>query len=205
MPQARTAVQLTITVILSLKGKLIVADAAVSPLTAWESFYIIVGSSAAALTGLQFVVVTLIAGSRSPRSGAAIGAFGTPTVVHFCLALLIAAIVSAPWQTLGNAAIPLALTGLGGLGYVFIVLRRARRQTDYKPVLEDWLWHIIFPVLAYAALVIAAMVLPDNPLHALFITGAAALLLLFIGIHNAWDTVTYLVTTAFPPEHDERD
>lgn len=198
-------VQLTITVILSWKGKLIVADAAVSPLTAWENFYVIVGSSAAALTGLQFVVITLIAGTRSRRSGAAIGAFGTPTIVHFCLALLIAAIVSAPWQSLGNAAIPLGLTGLGGLGYIFIVLRRARRQTDYKPVLEDWLWHTIFPFLAYAALVITAMVLPDNPLPALFITGAAALLLLFIGIHNAWDTVTYVVTYGIAPESDERD
>ncbi|MGZ3715431.1 MAG: hypothetical protein ACXVA4_08430 [Ktedonobacterales bacterium] len=180
-------------------------DTAVSPLTAWENFYVIVGSSAAALTGLQFVVITLIAGTRSRRSSGAIGAFGTPTVVHFCLALLIAAIVSAPWQTLANAAIPLGLTGLGGLGYVFIVLRRARRQTDYKPVLEDWLWHIIFPLVAYAALVIAALVLPDNPLPALFITGAAALLLLFSGIHNAWDTVTYLVTDGIPPENEGRD
>lgn len=178
--------------------------AAVSPLTAWENFYVIVGSSAAALTGLQFVVITLIAGSRSPGQSGAIGAFGTPTVVHFCLALLIAAVVSAPWQTLSNAAVPLGLTGLGGLGYVVIVLRRARRQTEYKPVLEDWLWHIIFPILAYAALVIAAVVLPDNPLPALFITGAVALLLLFVGIHNAWDTVTYLVTDGVPPESGER-
>src|SRR4051812_768692 len=30
-------------------------------LAAWESFYVIVGSSAAALTGLQFVVIALIA------------------------------------------------------------------------------------------------------------------------------------------------
>jgi hypothetical protein len=27
---------------------------------------------------------------------------------------------------------------------------------------------------------------------ALFVIGATALLLLFIGIHNAWDTVTYV-------------
>ena len=30
------------------------------PLQGWESFYVIVGTSAGALTGLQFVVLTLI-------------------------------------------------------------------------------------------------------------------------------------------------
>src|SRR5207247_3359319 len=38
-------------------------QAVASPLQAWESFYVIVGSSAGALTGLQFVVMTLIAGA----------------------------------------------------------------------------------------------------------------------------------------------
>ena len=42
--------------------------AAVSPFAAWENFYVIVGSSAAALTGLQFVVVTLGAEARSMRA-----------------------------------------------------------------------------------------------------------------------------------------
>ncbi len=165
-------------------------------LTAWNNFYVIVGSSAAALTGLMFVVITLIAGTRRQRSGEAIGAYSTPTVVHFCVALLVAAILSAPWPTLGNAGTLLGLTGLGGVAYVVIVLRRVRRQTAYQPVLEDWLWHTIFPLLAYAAIVIAALVLVDNPSPALFITGGATILLVFIGIHNAWDTVTYLVERA---------
>lgn len=170
--------------------------AAASPLLDWENFYVIVGSSAAALTGLMFVVITLIAGTRQQRSSEAIGAYSTPTVVHFCVALLVAAIVSAPWPALGNAGILLGLTGIGGVAYVAIVLRRVRRQTAYRPVLEDWLWHTIFPLLAYAAIVIAALVLVDNPSPALFIIGGSTILLVFIGIHNAWDTVTYLVERA---------
>ncbi len=39
-------------------------EAGTLPLRAWETFYVIVGSSAAALTGLQFVVIALIAESR---------------------------------------------------------------------------------------------------------------------------------------------
>ena len=76
---------------------------AVSPLTAWENFYVIVGSSGAALTGLQFVVVALVAESRAQSSHREIAAFGTPTVIHFCAVLLISAILSAPWHALSNA------------------------------------------------------------------------------------------------------
>jgi len=37
------------------------ADATLSTLAHWANFYVIVGSSAGALTGLQFVVMTLVA------------------------------------------------------------------------------------------------------------------------------------------------
>ena len=82
-----------------------------------------------------------------------------------------------------------------------IVLRRARRQTDYQPVLEDWLWHTVFPLISYTALVVAAIGLLGNPAPALFVIAAVALLLLFIGIHNAWDTVTYVAVGFSEPEN----
>jgi hypothetical protein len=174
-------------------------------LTTWQNFYVIIGSSAAALTGLMFVVITLIAGARVRGSSGTIGAFSTPTVVHFCAALLVAAILSAPWQALWNAGLLLGLCGLGGVTYVVIVIRRARRQTDYTPVLEDWLWHAVFPLVSYIALVLAAILLPGNPVPALFVIAAATVLLLFIGIHNAWDTVTYLAVEYSQPENKSQD
>jgi hypothetical protein len=180
-------------------------EAAVSPLASWQNFYVIVGSAAAALTGLMFVVITLIAGTRLRRSTEAVGAFGTPTVVHFCIALLIAAILSAPWQALWNAGLLLGLCGLGGVMYIVIVIRRARRQNDYQPVLEDWLWHSIFPFISYTALVIAAIVLPSNPVPALFGVAAVTILLLFTGIHNAWDTVIFVVVEFSQQEDKSQD
>src|SRR5262245_38998679 len=72
-------------------------DRLMAPFAEWESFYVIVGSSAAALTGLQFVVLTLIADSAVGASAAEVAAFGTPTVVHFSAVLLMSAILSAPW------------------------------------------------------------------------------------------------------------
>lgn len=176
-------------------------------LSTWQNFYVIIGSAAATLTGLMFVVITLVAGVRVRGSAAdgAIGAFSTPNVVHFCLALLVAAILSAPWQALWTAGLMLGLTGLGGMGYVVIVLRRARRQTDYQPVLEDWLWHTAFPLVSYIAFVVAAIVLSGYPAPALFVIAAATMLLLFIGIHNAWDNVTYLATERFQSENKSGD
>ena len=190
------------------KGGSIVQEAAVSPLAAWQNFYVIIGTSAASLTGLMFVVITLIAGIQQGRSSGSIAAFGSPTVVHFCVALLVAAILSAPWQVLWNAGLLLGLCGLGGMTYFVIVVRRvrgARHQTDYQPVLEDWLWYTVFPLVSSTALLVAAIVLPGNPAPALFVIGAGTVLLLFTGIHNAWDTVTYLAIERSQPEDKSQD
>jgi hypothetical protein len=163
-----------------------------SPLIAWENFYVIVGSSAAALTGLQFVVIALVAESRKKSTISEIDAFGTPTVVHFSAVLLISAILSAPWPTLHGAAVSLGICGLAGVVYSVLVVRRARRQTGYQPVFEDWLFHAILPFVAYGALVATAATVASRPEGSLFWIGGVALLLLFIGIHNSWDTVTYI-------------
>ena len=166
-----------------------------APLSAWESFYVIVGSSAAALTGLQFVVIALIAEVRPRSDGSELSAWGTPTVVHFCVALLTSATLSAPWRTFTGVDVALALTGLGGVSYVIVVLRRARRTTGYKPVLEDWIWHTVLPFVAYLAIVIGAFAMRSFTESALFSVAGGTLLLVFIGIHNAWDTVTFITTT----------
>jgi len=164
-----------------------------SPLRAWESFYVIVGSSAAALTGLQFVVMALVADTRPSSTGLEIAAFGTPTVVHFCVVLMVSAILSAPWPALSGTAVAIGLSGLAGLAYAAIVVRRARRQMAYEPVLEDWIWHAVLPLIAYVTVLAAAFLLPHHSTESLFAVAGSALLLLFIGIHNAWDTVTFVV------------
>jgi hypothetical protein len=163
-------------------------------LEGWENFYVIVGSSAGALIGLQFVVITLIAGRPVGRGEAQAGAaFSTPSVVHFGVVLLLSAVVSAPWDGIGAVALLWGVVGLSGIAYVAVVARRMRRQTVYRPVFEDWLFHALLPLAAYATLAVSALAARSYARPALFVVGAAALLLLFIGIHNAWDTVMHLV------------
>jgi len=163
-------------------------------LSEWQNFYVIVGSSAGALIGLQFVVLTLIA-SRPVGAGTAQAghAFATPTIVHFGAVLLLAGMLSAPWQVITPAAVLWGLLGFSGIVYAAVVVRRMRRQAAYRPVFEDWLFHVLLPLAAYVTLAVTAFAAHWYLREALFGIGAAALLLLFVGIHNAWDGVTYHV------------
>ena len=159
----------------------------------WDSFYVIVGSSAGALIGLQFVVITLIADRPSLRAPEAGAAFATPNIVHFSAALLLSALLRAPWQTITLVAALWGLVGFSGVAYVIVVARRMRRQGAYRPEFEDWSFHVVLPLAAYTILALSAFAARSHTREALFGVGAAALLLLFIGIHNAWDSAAYHV------------
>jgi hypothetical protein len=164
-----------------------------SELAAWDSFYVIVGSAAGGLIGLQFVVLTLIAQRPPLRAAEAGAAFATPTIVHFATVLLLSAALRAPWHAITSIAVVWGLVGLLGVVYAGVVARRLSRQTAYRPGLEDWAFHVALPLASYVTLAISALAAPFNTHDALFATGAAALLLLFIGIHNAWDAIVYHV------------
>src|SRR4051812_44862566 len=140
----------------------------------------------------MFVAISLITGFREQRSGREVAAFATPTVVHFAVVLVISAVLSAPWHVPTYAAVLLGLAGVGGVFYAARVIRHQRLQTGYTPDLEDRIWYAALPIVAYVALVVAAILLPSSPELALFGIGAITLLLLCVGIHNAWDSVTYI-------------
>ena len=162
----------------------------------WQSFYVIVGSAGAALIGIQFVVVTLVASMRRRPPMESFSAFGTPTVVHLSGALLVSAVMSAPWPSLVAASVALGACGFAGLVYSAIVIRRTHRQTYYVPVWQDWLWYSACPGSAYGALALGAWFLRTRTHIALFAIAAAALGLLLLAIRNAWDSVTHLVVVS---------
>ena len=174
--------------------------------TPWANFYVITGSSAAALTGLMFVVVTLVAGGRSQTSREGFSVFSTPTVVHFCAAFLVSTVMSAPWRSLAQPAIILAIAGGIGVVYSIRVLYRIRKtQVDYNPDIEDWTWYIVLPALAYLTVAVSAFYILSQATNALFALAGATLLIIFIGIHNAWDVVTYLAIVRLPGERQRDD
>ncbi len=171
-------------------------------LSSWSTFYVMLGSSAAALTGLMFVVITLI--NRRPdvsrdQTGIATSTFSTPTVLHFCAVLLLAATISAPWRSLTAPGVVIAIAGLYGVLHVVRVIWRARRLTAYVPDLEDVVWYEILPLVGYLAILSGAVALFFVPIDGLFVLAGGAVLLTFVGIRNSWDAVTWLAIHGGPP------
>ena len=100
-----------------------------APLSSWENFYVIVGSSAGALTGLMFVVITIVAGNVARSGGGGeLAAYGTPNVVHFCAVLFLSAMLGAPWESLHVVGVLLVLAGVSGVTYATIIARRVIRR-----------------------------------------------------------------------------
>jgi hypothetical protein len=164
-----------------------------SEIAEWDSFYVIVGSAAGALIGLQFVVLTLIAERPPLRVAAAGAAFSTPTIVHFGVVLLMSALLRAPWHMITLPAILWGIVGFSGAVYEVSVARRIRGQPVYRPEFEDWLFHVALPFAAYVILAVSSFAALSHIREVSFAVGAAALVLLFVGIHNAWDSIAYHV------------
>jgi hypothetical protein len=169
-----------------------------SVLGEWDSFYIIVGPAAGALIGLQFVVMTLMADRPSPVVVEAGRVFATPTVVHFGACLMIAAMVRVPWPEPILATSACGAAGVAGLAYMCLLVLRMRRQNAYRMDSEDRIFHVILPFTAYAVLVASAVLAVSHLEAALFGVALASLILLFDGIHNAWDAVAFQVYVLGP-------
>jgi hypothetical protein len=160
----------------------------------WQNFYMIMGTAAATLTGLMFVSTTLLAGLNThvETANAGISAFNTPTVVQFCAVLLLAGIFSAPWQSFSIISLLIGLLSLGMVFYQIVIMRRMWQMPHYQSTLEDWVWYMVLPLLANITLLAVAILLRNRAALALYLVGSAMLMLLLIGIRNAWDNVTFL-------------
>src|SRR5262245_25664823 len=140
-------------------------------MTEWESFYVILGSAGAALTGLMFVAVALLADDSIEvrASELQLNAFATPTVVHFSAVVVQSLLLTAPWPTLSAARYAVAAYAMAGVIYMLVVIRRATTQTLYEMVLEDWVFYVALPLVAYLMALTAAGALLRYPTVSLFV------------------------------------
>jgi len=167
-------------------------DRIVPILQEWQTFYVIAGSAAAALTGLMFVVIALRPGGDPQEQEGGVRAFASPIVFHFCGVLLLASLLTVPRLSAPALAAWLGGAGAAGLAYTAWVAVQARQQRHYAPVASDWLWHVVMPAAAYAGLAAAGVVALRSPEGALDLVAGAVLALLFTGIHNAWDSAVWI-------------
>jgi hypothetical protein len=174
-----------------------------SPLEGWDNFYVILGSAAAALLGITFVVIALISERRANPAGLA--GYITPTVVHFGTVLGLTCFVSVPHQNVIGLSLGFGSTATALLIYTGAIIASMRRFAhQYVPVLEDWIWHVILPAVVYCVLLIMAFLLWREPRESMYGIAAALLLLLFVGIHNSWDVAVSITAQIKKDEDKER-
>jgi len=164
----------------------------------WDSFYVIIGSAAAGLIGLLFIVVTLTASFERERVMRAIDIYTTPVAVHFALVLTTCAIAMVPRLPLAATA---ALFGLCAIVGFFNAVKSCIGIHQGIPGGERshwsdlWLYGVV-PAALYLGLAGAALGLLTHAAWALLTTAAVVLALLLAAIRNAWDLVTYMAPRA---------
>jgi len=164
----------------------------VPQLAGWQNFYVIVGSSAGALIGLQFVVIALMATRGSTAGRSAMRAFATPTIVFFSSVVVLAGVLNIPHQTKQSLMTMLVVFGALGTLYIVRVAFHILRQGLYSPDLEDRMFFVGLPALTYAVLIVGGVFVGVDARVGLDITAGCAMVLLLIGVHNAWDSAVWL-------------
>jgi hypothetical protein len=157
-------------------------------LAEWRDFYVMVGTASGAIVGANFVVVTLTAGQEKRVIG--VRGFISPTAVHLGSVLVGSAVLAIPGITALALAILLGLGGVAGTIYSMVVLTRIWKM---PLALEDRCCYALAPFAAYLIMLAAAVMIVariDSPLYML---AGSLLLLLVIGMRNAWDMASFMV------------
>ena len=167
------------------------ADPWLEQLHAWHEFYFLLGTSAAALTGLMFVVVSINPDniSRSPEDR--FRAFTTPTMVFFTTALVVSALLLVPDLAVRPLALLLGLIGILGVGYLVWVSAH-RHWREAKLDREDWVCYVGLPYASYGLLIAAAVGIWLRSGFGVAVLALGTVLLVVNGIRNAWDLVVFM-------------
>jgi len=159
----------------------------------WHDFYALVGTAAATLVGLMFVAASIGANLFNEKHLEPMGAFITPTVFHFSIALLICILATIPTHTWSMRGLLVGGGGLAGLIYSGrIWVRIFSRHSGID--LADRLFYALIPVLGYLAATASAGALLMQAPWAPDIMAVALIALLAAGIRNAWDMTVWIVT-----------
>jgi hypothetical protein len=163
-------------------------------LRAWRDFHTLIGAAAATLVGLMFVAASIGAGVFTRAHQAGIRSFLSPTVAHFSAVLFISLFATLPIQSWNSLGILLILSGLIGLGYALWIWRRMVHHGIIGTIdIIDRLWYALLPIAGYLLVIAAGVGLCERDAMSLAVLAAALILLLLIGIRNAWDMTVWII------------
>ena len=158
----------------------------------WDSYYLMVGSSAGALIGLLFVVVTLTSGMGRDQAVRGQAVYMTPTVFHLGVVLALSCITAVPRLTPQATAWLIGVGGLAGLGYATFSTVMIRSPKTKAPHWSDVWYYGAAPATMHLGLIAAAIAIGCGVGGAIYALAALLIALLLIAIRNAWDLVTWL-------------
>lgn len=166
----------------------------------WSDYFFMVGSAAAALIGLMFIVVTLTAGRDRNELEAGKKLYTTPIVWHLGVVVVlsggaVAPIVALQWVAIG--ILVLAALGIGYAFYITVGILRAQLASNFSGY--DAFWYGVAPGVIYAWVGVSGWTMLRGSSFAPGILAATVMALLLVSIHNEWDLVTYLAPDAPGP------
>ena len=163
-------------------------------LVQWHDFYALIGGASATLVALIFVAASIGAEVFTAKHQAGIRSFLSPTVVHFTAVLVICLLACIPTETWGLLGALLGCVGVIGLVYSGWVWRRMMKHGIVASIdTVDRLWYALLPIPAYLLIIAAALSLWRESAFSLDILASALILLLLIGIRNAWDMTVWII------------
>lgn len=158
----------------------------------WHDFYTLIGTAAATLIGLMFVSASVGGGYMNEERRPGIRTFFSPTIFHFAATLVACLIVSVPvvtWTTLGALLLG---CGLAGFAYAASIWQQMGRRGFLREIdAEDRLWYARAPVVCHLLVVLAGALLLGRRPAGIYLL--ALVLLLLVGIRNAWDITLWVV------------
>jgi hypothetical protein len=157
-------------------------------LAEWRDFYVMIGTASGAIVGASFIVATLTANLEKRSLG--MRGFITPTTVHLSSVLVGAAILMVPTLTRVSLAV---LLGAGGIGGILYSLTAASRIWHLTLDIDDRVFYIVLPIVAYAAIATASLMCLGGGETSFETLAVALVALLVIGLRNAWDMATFVI------------
>lgn len=168
-----------------------------APMRGWSDYFFMVGSAAAALIGLMFVVVTLTAGRDRKELEAGKKLYTTPIVWHLGVVVVLSGAAVAPalsLQWVGIGTIGIGIIGLIYGIYITTGIFRAQLATNFSGY--DACWYGLAPALIYVVISVSGWAMLRDLAWSASTLAAAVMALLLVSIHNEWDLVTYLAPDA---------
>jgi hypothetical protein len=157
----------------------------------WQSFYQMTGGAAATLTGLLFIVISLMAGRDRAATDSSQALFTTPTMFHLVSVLVISGLALTPESGVVSPSLIMIAWAAGGL--VYSITRAVRLGRSSKlPHWSDVWWYGFGPAAVYIGLAIATGAAWLRAPHGVYLLSLCVTALLVLAIRNAWDLVTWL-------------